>query len=141
MEKIPQILLLLSAHPGLHRVEKSQADLRADLGENTAGHGRQAAGPLRWLTGTREKAEPCLLLKGLGSPLHPSVPQFPCLAFKVLVFQVSTLECPNRTSEASWKAGTAHPLSDARNSQKQGQLDIQITSSRKRSGLETKIQA
>lgn len=44
-------------------------------------------------------------------------------------------------SETRWKVGKPRLLSDTRNPQEQRQLDIEIWSSRKRSGLETKTQA
>ena len=43
-------------------------------------------------------------------------------------------------SETRWKVGKPCFLSDTRNPQEQRQLDIEIRSSRKRSGLETKTQ-
>ena len=44
-------------------------------------------------------------------------------------------------SETRWKVGKPRLLSDTRNPQEQRQLDIEIWSSRNRSGLETKTQA
>lgn len=43
--------------------------------------------------------------------------------------------------EDSWKVGTLHPLADTGNLQGQGQLDMEIWSSRKRLGLNNQTPA